>query len=97
MAAAGAKRIDVLWVGKAGTFFVMFSLPAFLGADITNGWFPDLCIVFPRGPARSPTLLVELLYAAAAYVPAAPGCAQGRPRGSNARRRFDIGPGRRQR
>lgn len=69
MAAAGAKRIDVLWVGKAGTFFVMFSLPAFLGADITTGWFHDLCIVFAWACAI-PALLMSY-YAAAAYVPAA--------------------------
>jgi len=30
LAALGAKRIDVLWVGKAGTFGLMFAYPAFL-------------------------------------------------------------------
>jgi cardiolipin synthase len=30
LAAMGAKRIDVLWVGKAGTFGLMFAYPAFL-------------------------------------------------------------------
>ncbi len=30
LAALGARRIDVLWVGKAGTFGLMFSYPAFL-------------------------------------------------------------------
>ncbi|MGA7418045.1 MAG: CDP-alcohol phosphatidyltransferase family protein [Acidimicrobiales bacterium] len=30
LASLGAKRIDVLWVGKAGTFALMFSYPAFL-------------------------------------------------------------------
>ena len=30
LASLGAQRIDVLWVGKAGTFALMFSYPAFL-------------------------------------------------------------------
>jgi cardiolipin synthase len=33
LAAAGARRIDVLWAGKAGTLALMFALPFFLGAD----------------------------------------------------------------
>jgi cardiolipin synthase len=33
LAAAGARRIDVVWAGKAGTLAVMFALPAFLLAD----------------------------------------------------------------
>jgi cardiolipin synthase (CMP-forming) len=33
LAAAGARRIDVVWAGKAGTLAIMFSLPAFLIAD----------------------------------------------------------------
>jgi len=34
----GAERIDVLWVGKAGTFGLMFAYPAFLLAHGTAGW-----------------------------------------------------------
>ncbi|MEI6453130.1 MAG: CDP-alcohol phosphatidyltransferase family protein [Actinomycetes bacterium] len=30
LAAVGAARIDVLWVGKAGTFALMFAFPGFL-------------------------------------------------------------------
>jgi len=30
LASLGAKRIDVLWIGKAGTFALMFAYPAFL-------------------------------------------------------------------
>ena len=30
LASLGAARIDVLWVGKAGTFALMFAYPAFL-------------------------------------------------------------------
>ena len=69
LAAAGARRIDVLWAGKAGTLAVMFSLPAFLAASITHGWFHDLCVLVAYGfgiPA-----LVLSYYATARYVPEA--------------------------
>ena len=33
LAIAGARRIDVVWAGKAGTLAVMFALPLFLWAD----------------------------------------------------------------
>ena len=69
LAAAGARRIDVLWAGKAGTLAVMFSLPAFLGASITDGWFHDLCVVVAYGFAI-PALGLSY-YAAARYVPEA--------------------------
>ena len=35
LAALGAARIDVLWVGKAGTFGLMFAYPTFLLGDGT--------------------------------------------------------------
>jgi cardiolipin synthase len=38
LAFLGAKRIDVLWVGKAGTFALMFSYPAFLLGDGDARW-----------------------------------------------------------
>jgi len=38
LAVLGARRIDVLWVGKAGTFGLMFSYPAFLLSDGTAAW-----------------------------------------------------------
>ncbi|MEY3361622.1 MAG: hypothetical protein RL531_1341 [Actinomycetota bacterium] len=37
LAAAGARRIDVLWVGKAGTLALMFALPGFLLLSIADG------------------------------------------------------------
>jgi len=38
LAAAGAKRIDVQWAGKAGTLAIMVSFPLFLWADsISSG------------------------------------------------------------
>lgn len=36
LAAAGARRIDVQWVGKAGTLAVMFALPGFLLIDVVG-------------------------------------------------------------
>ena len=38
IAALGAKRVDVTWVGKAGTFWLMFSFPFFLASHSTLGW-----------------------------------------------------------
>lgn len=38
IAAFGARRVDVTWWGKAGTFFLMFAFPFFLGAESTLGW-----------------------------------------------------------
>jgi cardiolipin synthase len=36
----GAKRADVTWFGKAGTFFLMFAFPLFLASNSTLGWAP---------------------------------------------------------
>jgi cardiolipin synthase len=38
LAALGARRIDVTWFGKAGTFGLMFALPLFLASESTVGW-----------------------------------------------------------
>jgi cardiolipin synthase (CMP-forming) len=38
LAVMGAERIDVLWVGKAGTFGLMFAYPTFLLAHGTAAW-----------------------------------------------------------
>jgi cardiolipin synthase len=69
LAAAGARRIDVLWAGKAGTLCAMFSLPAFLAASITDGTAHDafwvLAWVF-----GVPALGLSY-YAAVRYVPTA--------------------------
>jgi cardiolipin synthase (CMP-forming) len=45
LAALGAARIDVLWVGKAGTFALMFSYPAFLLGHGTASWQEPIRIV----------------------------------------------------
>jgi cardiolipin synthase len=70
LAAMGARRIDVQWVGKAGTLALMFALPMFLWLDNTNpGPGHDVLAVttwiFTIGG------LVLSWYAAAGYVPLA--------------------------
>ena len=68
LAAMGARRIDVQWVGKAGTFALMFAYPLFLlshaGTSVDDAarvvaW----CCAVPG--------LVLSYYAAATYVPLA--------------------------
>jgi cardiolipin synthase len=68
LAALGARRIDVLWVGKAGTFALMFAYPAFLLSYGTAAW---------QGPIRVVAWVTGLIgltlewIAAAAYLPVA--------------------------
>lgn len=38
LAALGARRIDVTWWGKAGTFGLMVAFPLFLASESTLGW-----------------------------------------------------------
>ena len=45
LAALGASRIDVLWVGKAGTFGLMFAYPAFLLGHGSADWQWDVRVV----------------------------------------------------
>ncbi len=45
LAALGAARIDVLWVGKAGTFGLMFAYPTLLLGDGTAGWQEPIRII----------------------------------------------------
>mgnify|MGYP000972518602 CR=1 FL=1 len=40
LAALGARRIDVTWWGKAGTFGLMMAFPFFLAAESTMSWAP---------------------------------------------------------
>ncbi|HEX4490494.1 MAG TPA: CDP-alcohol phosphatidyltransferase family protein [Acidimicrobiia bacterium] len=69
LAAAGARRIDVLWVGKAGTLAVMFSLPMLLLAAHVDGFWHAVLLVGGWGFGVPGTALGY--YAAAKYVPAA--------------------------
>jgi cardiolipin synthase len=64
----GARRIDVTWYGKAGTFFLMMAFPLFLASHSDIWWhefagFAAWCTGIPG--------LVLSLYSAALYVPLA--------------------------
>jgi len=68
LASLGAARIDVLWVGKAGTFALMFSYPAFLLSHGTATWQgPIHVIAWVSGVIG----LALAWTAAASYVPVA--------------------------
>jgi cardiolipin synthase (CMP-forming) len=68
LAAAGARRMDVQWAGKAGTLALMFALPGFLLADAVSEIRVPLLIltwVFTIGG------LALSYYAAVMYIPQA--------------------------
>ena len=66
LAALGARRIDVRWAGKAGTFGLMFAFPLFLLSH-AGGRLDDAARVLAWGCVL-PALAFSL-YAAGAYVP----------------------------
>ena len=68
LAALGAKRIDVLWVGKAGTFGLFCCFPFFLLGDEDASWAHVLTDV--TWVAVVPALILSFV-AAGAYVPLA--------------------------
>lgn len=65
LAALGARRIDVTWFGKAGTFGLMFAFPLFLWGSGEAGFEPAWVLGYVAG---IPGLALSL-YAAALYVP----------------------------
>lgn len=69
LAAAGARRIDVVWAGKAGTLAVMFSLPCLLAAAHTDGSVRAAFVLAGWGFAAAGVVLGW--YAVAKYVPEA--------------------------
>ncbi len=69
LAAAGARRIDVQWVGKAGTLALMFAFPLFLWADAIRGTASD--VVLFAAWFMAVCGLVLSYYAAFTYVPLA--------------------------
>lgn len=86
VAAAGGRRMDVQWAGKAGTFGLMCALPLFLAGHANDDWHSIaealawLCVI--------PALILGW-YAAITYVPMARGVLeesrlerQGRRRGA---------------
>jgi cardiolipin synthase len=68
LAAMGARRIDVTWYGKAGTFGLMFAFPLFLTASSTVSWADTAEVL--AWVAAIPGLALSL-YSAALYVPMA--------------------------
>ncbi len=68
LAALGARRIDVTWYGKAGTFGLMFAFPLFIGGASTVS-FADLCQI-AAWIAGIPGLVLSYV-AAVGYVPLA--------------------------
>jgi cardiolipin synthase len=76
LAGLGAARIDVLWVGKAGTFGLMFAYPAFLLGHGAASWQDPVRVVAWIAGIAGLTLA---WIAAAAYVkPARAALAAGR-------------------
>ena len=70
LAASGARRIDVQWVGKAGTLALMFALPMFLWLDTTSpGLGHDVLAVITW--TFTIAGLVLSYYATAGYIPIA--------------------------
>lgn len=69
LAAAGARRIDVQWVGKAGTLALMFAFPLFLWSDAISGAASDLVLV--AAWCMAVCGLALSYYAALGYVPLA--------------------------
>jgi cardiolipin synthase len=70
LAAAGARRIEVRWVGKAGTLALMFALPGFLLVHIVDPGAARTVILSLTWLATIVGLLLSY-YAVAQYVPAA--------------------------
>ena len=68
LAALGARRIDVTWYGKAGTFANMFAFPFFLASESTVGWRDTAWVLAWISAIPG---LVFSWYAAALYVPIA--------------------------
>jgi cardiolipin synthase len=68
LAALGARRIDVTWFGKAGTFGLMIAFPLFLASNSDLSWADAAGVL--AWVAGIPGLALSL-YAAALYVPMA--------------------------
>ena len=68
LAALGARRIDVTWFGKAGTFGLMIAFPLFLASHSDISWADTAGVL--AWVAGIPGLALSL-YAAVLYVPLA--------------------------
>ncbi len=71
LAAAGARRIEVQWVGKAGTLALMFALPAFLLVDTISSGSAGRAALLALTWIFTVGGLVLSYVAAAGYVPLA--------------------------
>ena len=69
LAALGARRIDVTWYGKAGTFMLMMAFPLFLGSNADDLGWQDLA-GFLAWATGIPGLILSW-YSAVLYVPLA--------------------------
>ena len=70
LAALGARRIDVQWVGKAGTLALMFALPMFLWLDTVKPGSGHNVLAFLTWGFTIGGLLLSY-YATAGYIPIA--------------------------
>jgi cardiolipin synthase (CMP-forming) len=68
LAALGARRIDVTWSGKAGTFGLMIAFPLFLASHSDLSWADTAGVL--AWVAGIPGLALSL-YAAVIYIPIA--------------------------
>jgi cardiolipin synthase (CMP-forming) len=68
LAALGARRIDVTWFGKAGTFGLMIAFPLFLASHSGLSWADTAGVL--AWIAGIPALALSL-YAAVLYIPIA--------------------------
>jgi cardiolipin synthase len=68
LAMAGARRIDVTWFGKAGTFLLMVAYPLFLAGESTLSWRDTAHVL--AWVAAVPGLALSY-WSAALYVPLA--------------------------
>jgi cardiolipin synthase (CMP-forming) len=79
----GARRVDVLWIGKAGTFALMVAYPGFLISHGTAGWQEPFHVV--AWVAGAVGIVLAWVAAVAYVVPARRALVEGR----RARRRGD--------
>jgi len=68
LAALGARRIDVTWFGKAGTFFLMMAFPLFLAGESDLSWADTAHVL--AWLTGIPGLVLSL-YSAVLYIPLA--------------------------
>ncbi len=76
LAGLGARRIDVLWIGKAGTFALMVAYPGFLISHGAAGWQEPFHVV--AWVAGGVGLVLAWVAAVAYVVPARTALAEGR-------------------